>query len=167
MILYTCALSLILYFLMDEWEGKTMDGNIALTLMVCHRFAMVVLQRGWPWSQEPLLLVMGTSALSLMMQDSWSPMMQDSWSPHSFPPTNCLLRSSWPSTPVPHIIAGTFMARVVLNQLRWISVSALASLILQPHQVECSCAATQFEVDLAQSVAARSAKDLCSKEAPF
>jgi hypothetical protein len=123
MILCTCALSLILYFLMDEWwisKGKTVDGIIALTLMVCHRLNGGAAKRS-ALDMGTSALVMGTSARSLMMQDSWSPIHS---LPHIFADIFMAIHSC------PHIIAGTFMAIIVLNQLRWILVNVLASLIL-------------------------------------
>ena len=124
MILYTCALSLILYFLMNEWEGKTMSGNIALALLVCHKLChklCVGASKRSAFVTGTSALAMGTSALSLMMQDSCSPIHS---LPHNFAEIFTTIHSC------PHIIAGTFMAIVILNQLRWISVSALASFIL-------------------------------------
>ena len=130
MILYTCALSLILYFLMNEWEGKTVNGNIALTLLVCHKLCHKLCDGASKRSAfvtGTSALAMGTSALSLMMQDSWSPIHS---LPHNFAEIFMAIYSC------PHIIAGTFMAIVVLNQLRWISVSALGQFHPQPHQAE-------------------------------
>ena len=60
MILYTCALSLILYFLMNEWEGKTMNGNIALALLVCHKLCHKLCDG----ASKRLAFVTGTSALA-------------------------------------------------------------------------------------------------------
>ena len=124
MILYTCALSLILYFLMNEWEGKTMSGNIALALLVCHKLChklCVGASKRSAFVTGTSALAMGTSALSLMMQDSCSPIHS---LPHNFAEIFATIHSC------PHIIAETFMAIVILNQLRWISVSAWASFIL-------------------------------------
>jgi hypothetical protein len=122
MILCTSALSLIMHFLMDEWwisNGKTVDGNIALTLMALLRLNGCAAKR--PLVLGTSALVMGTSALSHMMQDSWSPIHS---SPYIIAEIFMAIHS------YPHTIAGIFIAIIVLNQLRWISVSVLVSLIL-------------------------------------